>query len=60
MPGFEEYYKKEKKMYPIYFNFFGQSQIQLSIKAHDNISFYKLMDIMVKMQGVFESSFLVS
>ena len=47
-------------MYPIYFNFFGQSQIQLSIKAHDNISFYKLMDIMVKMQGVFESSFLVS
>ena len=25
MPGFEDYYIKEKKMYPIYFNFFGQN-----------------------------------
>jgi hypothetical protein len=23
MPGFEAYYVKEKKMFPIYFNFFG-------------------------------------
>ena len=60
MPGFEEYYIKEKKMYPIYFNFFGQSQIQLSLKAHDNKSFYKLMDIMIKLQGVVESSYLVN
>ena len=48
MPGFETYYIKEKKMYPIYFNFFGQSQIQLALRAHDNKSFYRLMDVMIK------------
>ena len=60
MPGFEAYYIKEKKMYPIYFNFFGQSQIQLALRAHDNKSFYRLMDVMIKNQSGLESSFLVS
>ena len=23
LPGFEEYYKQEKKMFPIFYNFFG-------------------------------------
>lgn len=25
LPGFEEYYDAEKKMFPIYFNFFGET-----------------------------------
>lgn len=60
MPGFEDYYVKEKKMFPIYFNFLGKSQIQLSFEAHCYKSFYKLLEIMVKMQGVLESSNLVN
>jgi hypothetical protein len=36
-------------MYPIFFNFYGKSQIQLSLEAHDNKSFYKLIEIMIKM-----------
>ncbi len=60
MPRFEEYYIKDKKMYPIYFNFLVQSQIQLSLKAHDNNSFFKWMDVMIKLQSCIESSHLVN
>jgi hypothetical protein len=60
MPGFEEYYKAEKKIFPIYYNFFGQSPITIALMAHDNKSFYKLLDVMVTQQNCMESSFLVS
>lgn len=60
MPGFEEYYKSDKKMYPIYYNFFKQSQITIALMAHDNKSFYKLIEVMISMQNCMESSFLVN
>jgi hypothetical protein len=60
MPGFEEYYISSKKMHPIFYNFFGQSQITIALMAHDNKSFYKLLDVMISMQNCFESSFLVN
>lgn len=36
MPGFEEYYITEKKMFPIFFNFFGQTHLTIALGAHDN------------------------
>ena len=60
MPGFEEYFNTEKKMFPIFYNFFGETQINIALLAHDNPSFYKLLDAFVKMQSCIESSFLVS
>ena len=49
MPGFEEYYISEKKMFPIFFNFFGETQLTIALSAHDNISFYKLMNTFINM-----------
>jgi len=60
MPSFESYFVIEKKMFPIFFNFYGETQINISLLAHDNASFYKLLDIFVKMQACIESSFLVN
>jgi hypothetical protein len=40
LPGFEEYYKADKKMYPIFYNYFGVNQITVALAAHDNKSFY--------------------
>jgi len=60
MPGFEDYYKVDKKMFPIYYNFFGETQINIALLAHDNDSFYRLLAILIKMQSCIESSFLVS
>ncbi len=60
MPGFESYYDVEKKMFPIFYNFYGETQINIALLAHDNPSFYKLLDIFVKMQACLESSFLVN
>lgn len=47
-------------MFPIYYNFFGETVITIALKAHDNQSFYKLMFTLIKMQNCFESSFLVN
>ena len=60
LPGFEEYYKSDKKMFPIFYNFFGVSQIKIALAAHDNKSFYKLMFVLINMQDTFESSFLIN
>jgi hypothetical protein len=40
LPGFQEYYKYEHKMFPIYFNFFGESHITIALQARDTASFY--------------------
>ena len=40
MPGFQEYYVSEKKMFPIFCNFFGETHITMALLAHDNKSFY--------------------
>lgn len=47
MPGFEKFYKRIKNRYPIFFNFFGLSQINIAFNAYDYESFYKLIDIML-------------
>jgi len=60
LPGFEEYYKADKKMFPIFYNFFGVSQISITLAAHDKKSFYKLMFVLINMQDCFESSFLIN
>jgi hypothetical protein len=60
MPGFEAYYNTEKKMFPVYFNFFGETQINLALAAHDNTSFYLLLELILKMQACVESSFLIN
>ena len=59
LPGFESYYLAEKKMAPIYLNFFGESSITIALLAHDNQSFYHLLHIFIKMQNHIISSFLV-
>jgi hypothetical protein len=59
MNSFEEYYVTKKKMFPIFFNFFGQTQLSIALQSNDNASFYKLLDIFLKMQSYFESSYLV-
>ena len=46
-------------MFPIFYNFFGQSQITIALMAHDNKSFYKLLDVMITQQNCMESSYLV-
>ena len=40
MPGFDRYYQEEKKMFPIFFNFFGESQLTIALSANDTESFY--------------------
>ena len=60
MPGFESYFTIDKKMVPIFYNFFGETQINIALLAHDNASFYKLLDTFIKMQACLESSFLVN
>lgn len=60
MPGFEDYFDLDKKMFPIFYNFFGETQINIALSAHDNPSFYKLLDVFVRLQPCIESSFLVS
>lgn len=60
LPGFEEYYITEKKMFPIYFNFFGETQLTIALSAHDNKSFYRLLNTFIALQGCAESSFLVN
>ncbi len=47
-------------MFPIFYNFFGVSQITITLAAHDKKSFYKLMFVLINMQDCFESSFLVN
>jgi len=60
MPGFESYYSLKKKMFPIFFNFFGETQINIAMNAHDTNSFYMLLEVMIKLQDCFESSFLIN
>jgi hypothetical protein len=60
MPGFEDYFNTEKKMFPIFYNFRGETQINLAMQARDINSFYRLLDTLIKMQACIESSFLVS
>lgn len=59
MPGFKEFYDESRKMFPIFFNFFGQTQLTMALNANDNQSFYLLLSIFIEMQGCLESSFLV-
>lgn len=59
MPGFEEYFNTEKKMFPIFYNFFGETQISTALLAHDKESFYWLLKTLIKVQSCIESSFLV-
>ena len=59
MNCFKEYYVIKKKMFPIFFNFFGQTQLSIALQANDIASFYKLLETFIKMQSYFESSYLV-
>lgn len=34
MSSFQDYYKTQKKMFPIFYNFFGQSQISIALQAN--------------------------
>ena len=47
-------------MFPIFFNFFGETQITIALLAHDHKSFYQLLDVLLKMQNCIESSFLLN
>jgi hypothetical protein len=47
-------------MFPIFFNFFGETQINIARSAHDNLSFYMLLEVIIKLQNCFESSFLIN
>lgn len=49
MPMLEQYYSREKKMFPIFFNFFGESQLNMALLANDHESFYRLQVLFVKM-----------
>jgi hypothetical protein len=49
LPGFQEYYVPGKKMFPIYFNFFGESQLTIALSAHDNASFYALLQLFIEL-----------
>jgi hypothetical protein len=60
LPGFQEYYLTEKKMFPIYFNYFGETHITMALAAHDYASFYRLMHLFIRLQSCTESSFLLS
>jgi hypothetical protein len=50
MPGVDHYYGRNNDQYPIYFNFLGLSQINLSLKARDFKTFYLLLDILMDYQ----------
>jgi hypothetical protein len=36
-------------MFPIYFNFFGESQLTIALSAHDNASFYALLQLFIEL-----------
>jgi hypothetical protein len=48
LPGFHQFYSKSENMFPIFFNFNGQSPISLALAARDNESFYILLDTMLE------------
>ena len=60
MPSLETYYKKIEHRYPIFFNFFGQSQINLALKATDYESFYILIDQLLSYQDSIKNSYMVN
>ena len=60
MPGFLDYYDASKKMFPIFYNFFGETHINIALLAHDNASFYILLDTFIEMQSSIENSFLIN
>jgi len=49
MSSFEDYYVIKKKMFPIFFNFFGQTQLSIALHANDYASFSKLLETFIKM-----------
>ena len=51
LSAFEEFYKKIPNRHPIFFNFFGQSQINLAFAATDFESFYIFIDTLINYQG---------
>jgi hypothetical protein len=57
--SFSDYYNTQKKMFPIFYNFFGQTQLSIALQANDYKSFYKILDIFIEMQPYIESSYLV-
>ena len=46
MPDFEDFYKQNNTL-PIFFNFLGQSQIDIAVSASDFESVYLLLDVML-------------
>lgn len=39
-PGFEKYYRADRQMFPIFYNFQGVSQMTIALAALDYASFY--------------------
>lgn len=60
MPSVETFYKKIEHRYPIFFNFFGQSQIELALEATDYESFYIFVTLLLKYQDSIKNSYMVN
>ena len=56
----EIYYKKIEHIYPIFFNFFGQSQIELALEATDYESFYILIELLLSYQDSIKNSYIIN
>jgi hypothetical protein len=59
LKSFSDYYNTQKKMFPIFYNFFGQTHLGIALQANDFKSFHKLLDMFIEMQPYIESSYLV-
>jgi hypothetical protein len=60
MPSVAMFYNKIEHRYPIFFNFFGQSQINLALEATDYESFYILQELMLAYQDSIKNSYMVN
>ena len=60
MPGVESFYSQQLTKTPIFFNFFGQTQLQLALNARDQESFYSLMELLLTHQNNMRNAYLVS
>jgi hypothetical protein len=60
MPGFDVYYLESYKMFPIFFNFHGESQLTMALAANDTTSFNLLLQAFIKHQSYPESAYLVN
>lgn len=60
MPGVQKYYSKYEHCRPIFFNFFGQSQLDLAFEATDYETFQVLIDVLLLYQESITHSYLIN